>query len=248
MTRTRIGMLALLFCQTAMAGTPDITLSLDYWDQSITGKVQGSRAGDGNYEVRSTYNMKDAEDVGILALQVEHPLPLLPNLRLATARQEYKGASSLATPIRFDGVSLTGNIESRLNLDYTDIILYGTPLDTGVKVNVGGGLRLFDGEMSVTSATQQRRMSVDTRVPVAFVQVSAKLPAGFRAEGEMTALGMANSGSGDIQARLAWESSFGLGVRAGYHIVKHILRRDVGADGRVDVVLSGPFAGLYYHF
>ncbi len=241
---------ALLFSLSlnALAETPlTLSLSVDSWQNNIHGKLDGGERNDFRLDLRDQLEMSDKIAAPVVALQLEHELPL-PNLRLARSLLEYDSQTQ-ATGYRFGGSTFNGPLSTTVNLDHWDILLYGRAVQGRLDVNVGGGLRLFDGYAELSQAGLRERAKISSKMPVFFLQLNGELGRGFSLGGEMTALGFNNNGTGDIQARLAWQSPWGLGLRGGYRIAKLILRKEVGGpDGESNSVLRGPYMGLFYAF
>ncbi len=95
-----------------------------------------------------------------LYVQFEHPVPLLPNVRLdyteidTDGRGQVNGAS-------FDGTLLNGDVASSLDLTYTDVTLYYELLDNWVNIDLGASLRLFDEGLEITDRGTGDKGSLD---------------------------------------------------------------------------------------
>lgn len=246
MKRFIVSLATLSISSIALAEPVNVLVRYDRWTQNIYEKMIGDQPDDDQFSLEKDLRLKSSAS-DVLSIQVKHTLPYLPHIRLSRIHEEHTGFGPDAS-FQFNNVRMEDGIHSRLNLNHTDAILFGNVVDSRVIVNVGGGLRFYDGEVELRSPTEHRKIAVESKFPVLFVQVATKLPANFQLEGEFTGLGLANNGAGDIQARLSWASSMGLGLHAGYRLNKVLLRRDVGDSGEITAATRGPFMGAFYHF
>lgn len=180
----------------------------------------------------------------------EHPIPFVPNIRLARAGIKDSGKGTVTTAFDFDGTAFAPNDEvgSNLDLTYTDLTLYYEIWDTGFDFDLGLTARKFDGELTINTTTQ----SIDAYLPMVYVNARVNLPfSGFYLGATGNGLTFRDSSLTDYAVKLGWSTESFIfpefGIEGGYR--RFDLNADANdADVDVDVELSGPFINLVAHF
>ncbi|RBW49761.1 TIGR04219 family outer membrane beta-barrel protein [Marinobacter sp. F3R11] len=212
--------------------------SVSYWDSDLSGDVtSGSSSVDVNDELR----LKDDGNANA-SVYIEHPVPLLPNVRLAYTLVQQSGNGTLSSS--FDGVS-AGNVRSELDLEQLDLTLYYEILDNWVNLDLGLTVRDFSGELQVHNAIQSSRTEADAVVPMGYVAARFDLPltgAALGAEGNF--ISFDGDSMRDFNVYGQYSISL-LQLRAGYRQVA--VDYEDGSDV-FDVKIDGPFisAGLSF--
>jgi len=110
-----------------------------------------------------------------VAITLEHPVPLIPNVRLKYTDIDQTEDGTISTP--FDGVA--GSVETNLNLSHADLILYYEILDNWVSLDVGIDIKAFDGQLEITETGITQGVSttdIDEFLPLAYVSAEFELP------------------------------------------------------------------------
>ena len=110
--------LASLLSTNVQADAIGIYLGGQIWDNKASGTL-----GDGSSLV--DFNLAD-EKQNSFFIAFEHPLPLIPNIRIASTSLETKGQTTLATNFQFEDETFTTGADVRANFDvsYVDYTLY----------------------------------------------------------------------------------------------------------------------------
>jgi len=110
-----------------------------------------------------------------VAITLEHPVPLIPNVRLKYTDIDQTEDGTITTV--FDGVA--GSVETNLNLSHTDLILYYEILDNWVSVDIGIDIKAFDGQLEITETGLTQGVSttdIDEILPLAYASAEFELP------------------------------------------------------------------------
>ncbi|WP_163934983.1 TIGR04219 family outer membrane beta-barrel protein [Paraferrimonas sp. SM1919] len=215
------------------------------WNQSMTGKVQ---YGVSKIDTQEQLNIASETKPNFYA-DFEHPLPLIPNVRIQQSQIQLKGNNTLTQDIEFGGVvfPVSGNVESNIDFSHTDATIYYEILDNWVSVDVGLTARLFQGEASITSMAQQAKLGLDQALPMVYGKVKFELPlSGLYASVRGNGIGYSDKKFMDIEAAVGYETSIGLGLEAGYRQFEldFMDNDEEGADVKID----GAYLGVFYHF
>ena len=169
-----------IFVALAIFLTP-ITVFADLIGLSIGGgswqaEPQGN-IGRTDIDLSSTLRLQEeANQFAYIAL--EHPLPLLPNIRLQPSDLNWSGNELISAGSDLNGTPfvVTEQADISLDLSHTDATFYYEVLDNIVDLDLGITARLFDGEASLIGATQQQNMDLDATVPLLYGKLGLALP------------------------------------------------------------------------
>ncbi|ASM48819.1 hypothetical protein PESP_a0585 [Pseudoalteromonas espejiana DSM 9414] len=205
------------------------------------------------------FNFEDETFVSYYAA-LEHPVPLVPNLKLKYTELELNGSATLTDTFSFNGsdyvVGTTANTLS--DLTHIDYILYYEIFDNDlISIDLGLNAKQFDGDIVVTGTTQQggtnfsETVDFSGLVPLAYGRAEAGLPfTGLSVFFEGSFLAIDDSKVQDYQVGVAWELidnlAVDVAVKAGYRSMT--LELDDVDDINTDIDASGPFAGIQVHF
>ena len=235
-----IGGSLLIAAPVAIADVVGVGASVSYWDSDLSGK-----AGKNNdvVDVENDLDLENDTNANLSAY-LEHPVPLLPNVRLNYTRIEQSGSGEVST--QFDLVS--GDVDSDLDLNQFDVTLYYEVLDNWANLDLGVTARNLDGELIVRERTTNGQVSkteVDGVIPMGYLAARFDLPfTGVSVGGEANLISFDGDSIYDYNAYGQYELSL-LQLRAGYRQIS-IDYED--SDDRLDIELGGPFvsAGLTF--
>jgi len=186
------------------------------WDQTPSGALVSTVGSDTLKET--------AKGEGYTYFSLEHPIPLIPNLRLANTQ-----------------VSAAGNTTiSSIEIDQSDATLYYEILDNVISLDLGLTGRSIDGRITGTGST-----TFSGTVPLLYASAEVVLPAGFALAAEMNYLSSGGDKISDISAKVTYTTSIGLGIEAGTR--KQNFEVDID-NVQTDIEFSGVFAGVYFKF
>ncbi len=236
-----------LFAGTASMAHADTILGIyagaGIWQAEISGDVQD---GTTKIDTEDDIGLED-DNNNYFYFALEHPIPILPNIKLQHTRLTVDGDNLLTRDIDFNGTvfPVSDNVSAEADLTHTDVTLYYELLDNWVSLDLGLSVRLFDGFVEIQSTTDSAREDLDAPIPMLYGKARFDLPlTGLSVDVEANGVGYGGNTLLDASVRLAYESNIGLGVEAGYRSM--ILDIDEDIEGDID--LSGFFAGVNFHF
>jgi outer membrane protein len=197
------------------------------------------------------FNLKD-EDQGTFYIALEHPLPFIPNLMVASTSLETAGATLLTEDFNFANKKLTGSATASFDINYVDYTLYYELFDNGLfSFDFGLTARDFDGDISVTSTSETAKLSVAGIVPMLYVSTIVGLPGtSFNLFANGNFLSVGDHTLYDYQMGVSYELIDNLvidvNLTAGYRTVK--LELEDLDNLYTDIEFEGAFAGVVVHF
>lgn len=226
-----------------------VYLGGDGWRTDVTGSF-------GNSEPAPTFNF-NSKAQGSYFIALEHPIPVLPNIRLAHNQLEADGVTLINGQFSFGGEDFAVNttVANQVDLTNTDIVLYYEILDNSlVALDLGLTGKYIKGSASVVEQTQrglQGEESVSQWLPMAYVNSKIGLPlTGLDLFAQGSYIGWSDSRMYDVQAGIGYEIVDSLPVdirlKVGYRAVN--LRLDELDDLYSNLDFKGVFAGLELHF
>ncbi|GAB1258203.1 TIGR04219 family outer membrane beta-barrel protein [Aurantivibrio plasticivorans] len=197
------------------------------------------------------------QDVNFVYIALEHPVPVIPNIRLQMTDLAVDGSGALTTDFTLDGqtFSASSDVNSDIDLSHTDATLYYELLDNWITLDFGLTFRQFDGSIDVAAVSgPQAGTSVseefDETLPLVYLKGQFDLPlTGFYAGAAGNYIGYDGNDMTDYQLFAGWMSDgwvFDLGVEVGYRTFS--LTLDDVADLDADLELDGAYASLNIHF
>lgn len=172
-----------------------------------------------------------------LHVSFEHPIPLIPNARLA-----YTDINA--------GRSVNwneGSANSSIELTHVDGTAYYEILDNWVSLDLGLSLRVYDGRISLMTPETDESMKVDEVLPMAYALLEAELPfTGWSAgvEGNFTDFSDYQVVDYTLKLRYLFDSLVDFGVEFGYRNQAIDISQGMGAD----LTLDGPYAAFAFQF
>lgn len=206
------------------------------WTHAPSGSITSDIGG-----ANTTADLQDglllsSNTEGYMFFALEHPVPLVPNLKYVSTKLSHSGSGTVKTT--FGSYTAGTNVTTTFKLDQTDAILYYEILDNDlVSLDVGVNLKMIDGQATVDADVAP----FSATVPMLYAAAEIGLPSGFALAGEISTIGVFS----DISAKVTYTTDFMLGVEAGIRTQKV----DVDADSVVaNITFSGIFAGVFYKF
>lgn len=186
---------------------------------------------------------------------LEHPIPLIPNIKLARTTLDTTGSTVVDTQFTFGGevYLVNSELDTTVDITATDYILYYEILDTDiVSIDLGVSAKQIEGDFVVVDQDGNTGSeSFDGFVPMAYGKVQLGLPLtglGLYAEGSF--LSIDDDSFTDYQVALTYsfvESlALDLTLQAGYRNTS----LDVNDldDVYADLEFDGVFIGLEFDF
>jgi len=236
-------MIGLAFAHPAFADFVGARLSGGMFKYSISGTVRDNPAANESFDVKNDLGWKD--DNGFTGyLYIEHPVPIIPNIRLGTTSMKLGGSGVISQPTTYDGGTFAAStaVTSDLDLSHTEVALYYELIDTVVDLDLGLNFKFFDGKVYVTDGGANTATSTfKETVPMLYGSLTVPIPAtGFKLAGDISTISYKDSTYTDYMVRVRYETDFMLGVELGYRSI-HIDYQDVGAGKYAKLDAKGPY-------
>lgn len=210
------------------------------WTHDPGGSISTTADGAGvSADLKNDLKLSEEEE-GYTYFLVEHPVPLIPNFKYVNTKLTTTGASGTAN-FTYNNVNYTTSVNSEIELNQTDYILYYEVLDNVVSLDVGIAAKEIDGKVTVDADVK----SFSGTIPMLYVAAEIVLPAGFALAAEISTLSAGSDEITDTTAKVMYTTDFNLGIEAG------IRTQSVKFDDntvKADVDFSGVFAGVYFKF
>lgn len=246
--------LATVLSTNVQADALGIYLGGQVWDNQTSGTF-----GDGSSLV--DFNLVD-EKQNSFFIAFEHPLPLIPNARIASTSLETNGTTTLDSDFEFDDETFLkdANVNADFNVSYVDYTLYYELFDNDLlSFDFGITGRDFDGDVTVSTqvttnsgtVTQSDTIAVTDIVPMLYVATNVGLPlTGLNLYAQGNFLSFDDHTLYDYEVGVSYELIDNLAVdvnlNVGYRSVK--LELEDLNDLYTNIEFDGVFVGTTIHF
>lgn len=236
-----------LFASTALHAAPGLSIyGGGYnWNSDFNGTLS---SGGASIDVEEDLGMGKA-DQSVIWLGLEHPVPLIPNVRVRYFDLYESASNRLQRSFVFDDQVFVAStrVDSELELEMLEGTLYYTPIDTNLKLDVGVTIRHVDGFVRLSSVIADSRLNIDEVLPLAHGAARMEIPGtGAYVGGELNAIKYNGSSMSDYNVRVGWRSDFLLGVEVGYSQIN--LNLDDVSLLTTDLDMGGPYLALSLGF
>lgn len=245
-----------LLCATSL-------VALNAQADTIFGIYAGAGAWNSDFdgELRNGDNV-DTSELGIdgdinnfLYIAVEHPVPVLPNVRLAIMDLSTE-ATATTDAFSFDGTNFPdgATTNTTIDLSHSDITLYWEVLDNWINLDLGLTGRVFDGEVSIDASANggsiSETVSLEGVAPLAYAKAKFELPfTGWSIGSTLNYLNFDGNSFTDFEANVGYTHDglvLDLGVELGYRTM--VLDTEELDDLEADLTMDGPYASIVVHF
>ena len=249
-TALMLSLSSALICGSAAADTLlGLYVGADMWRPSAS----GSFANDNQLQ---EFNFNNESQLSYY-VALEHPVPLLPNLRMQHNPLESDGVTTINTDFTFAGETFSAETElsNQIDLTSTDYVLYYEVLDNDlISLDLGLNAKHIDGSVAVAEIENANRLAVQNAsqwIPMLYTSATIGLPlTGLELFAEGSFVSYDGSRLYDAQGGVAYTLLDNLAVdlrfKLGYRAVN--LRLDDIDDLYADLDFSGAFAGIEVHF
>ncbi len=228
-----------LFSSISYADFVGLNIGSTYWNPDLKGTFNS----DSNNNIQAGKDVKTATS---LMISLEHPIPLLPNIKFQNRDLNSSGTDSTAG-LTFNGTTFNNGVSSTLDLSHKDIVLYYELLDNWVNLDLGVNLKTFDGEVTVSDNSKNESISIDETIPLLYLSARFDLPfTGFYLGADFQNLSLDNNVIEDSTLKVGFETSSGFGVEGGYK--KFSLELDDASNLNTAIEYDGLFINGYIHF
>ncbi|MCC5857529.1 MAG: TIGR04219 family outer membrane beta-barrel protein [Ectothiorhodospiraceae bacterium] len=254
MNRTRLTALmlaAMLPLSTAgAAGLTGINVGVGVWNQSPDGHVEK----DGNRADLDDDLRLDSERQTFFWLDLRHPVPLLPRLKLQHTPMDFSGSGSVRSQFSFGDITLDteSDVRADVELDQTDIILYWTPWSMLADLDLGLNIKYVDGRVDVRDRDtgERERVSFSGPLPMLYARTEVRVPGtGVYGGADVSFIAYSGHRMLDLAVRAGYRADFGptaFSIEGGWK--RQDIRLDDFDDVDADVTVQGPYLGIGAHF
>ncbi len=201
------------------------------------------------------FNFDDDQNTAIY-IAFEHPIPLVPNVKVNHTTMGNSGSTTLNANFTFDGQLYTASseVDTDADIDATDFILYYELFDNDlVSFDFGVNAKYIDGVLSVSDTASNTSGSVDFSgiIPMAYSKVQLGLPfTGLSAYVEGSYLSFDDHELSEYQAAVQYSFIESIAVDMTLQVGYRSVTVDIEDldDVYADLEFDGVFAGLELHF
>ncbi|HFD31528.1 MAG TPA: TIGR04219 family outer membrane beta-barrel protein [Gammaproteobacteria bacterium] len=214
------------------------------WSHDPSGNITASVNGAG-----TSADLKDdlqlgKKSEGYVYVAIEHPVPLVPNIKFVSTKLSSSGSGTVTTDFDFNGTTYTAStaVTSSLKLDQTDTILYYEILDNDlVSLDIGLNAKMIDGNATVNTDSA----SFSATIPMLYAAAEIGLPAGFAVSAEISNISAGANMISDISTKVTYTTDFMLGVEAGIRTQNYNIDVD---SVKASMKFTGLFLGVFFNF
>ncbi len=239
----KLALFILLTLSKMHADTIGGEISLGFFNHQPNGNAsyKGSAAN-----IEDTLGFNEEQDI-FLNAYFEHPLPVIPNVKLGYTTLSHVGSSSVDN-LTWGDNTYNDTIDSSLSLDMTDVTLYYEFLDNWAEVDAGLTLRYISGNMDVHSGQDSDVADFSTWVPMLYGKVRFNLPVtDLSFQLEANAISYWDITAYDYELSARYTLAMGLGLEAGYKAL-HLDSDALVSGFHADMDFSGPYAAALWDF
>lgn len=227
---------------------------------TVLGVYAGYGSWDSSFDGKTGKPSITLDDLGVkdhknkfFYIALEHPVPIIPNIRLAHTEISSRQTSAISKSFTFDGTTYLANetVNSEFDLTHTDATLYYEILDNWVNLDLGLTARQFDGfvyAQSVSTPSRNKKEDIDQVLPMLYGKVQFDLPfTGLSAGFEGNYVSYSGDKATDYSAKISYlfDSVLDIGLEAGYRKLSVTVDED---ELQANVDLKGPYAAVIAHF
>ncbi len=178
---------------------------------------------------------------------LEHPVPMLPNVRLAYTKLSFSGTGTV-TGLKFGDKLFSGSVASSFDADLLDATLYYEILDNWISLDLGLNAKYIDGFAYVENGLTGRSSTDFTVVlPTLYAKARFDIPMSdisFQAEGDI--ISYDGNTLYDLSLSARYTFALGLGLEVGVKRMK--FKIDDIDDVTADVDFTGGYAAIVWDF
>ena len=224
----------------ASADTLGLEIGGGYWIPDVDGDVVSG------VDVDSELDIEDIGSAYVYA-QFEHPMPIIPNLRVARTHVDKEGTGRLNTNFTFEGTAFTAGQVTLNKVDFsnTDITLYYDLWDIGGDFDIGLTARWFEGEVDIDGTVE----AAEIVLPMVYANARIDLPfTGTYLGAQLNAASYSGDSITDSELKIGWQKKNFILPEFGVELGYRNLSLDVEESLDIDLDLSGAFLNFKGNF
>lgn len=229
----------------AAADILSFTIGGGVWNETPEGSIiKPSNAPTPTVDVKNNLFWTE-ESQGYLFATLEHPVPILPNVRLMYTSLDHSGSGT--TSFTFEGITYSGNVANEFTIEQTDLLLYYEVLDNVVSLDLGLNVRYLDITYKIADQNGvNSNGSISGAVPMIYGLVGGSPWPGVLLSAEGNYMTLSGSTISDFNVKIAYTTDFFVGFEAGYRT--QTIELDDVDDTNANLDFKGPFIGAYLKF
>lgn len=242
MRKLTVGLLgSVMLCGSAQVSADVLggSAHVTYWGSASEGSI---RSGGNAIDIERDLGFDDEEFL-VVSAALEHPVPFLPNIRLAYFSMDQVGTGTVAAT--FNRQVFTGQVRTNLDLSNLDVTLYYELLDNWVNLDLGVTGKVFDGNLDIRETRiggARSTTDINAVLPMLYGEARFDLPfSGLSAGAQANAISYSGNTAYDASVYLGYRLVV-LDIMAGYRQM-HVDVEDID-DVDVNLDMSGPFLTL----
>jgi outer membrane protein len=190
-------------------------------------------------------------------IAVEHPVPLIPNVKVRRTSLDTQGDVNLTQSFNFGDQLFTANSNIATDIDatHTDLILYYEVFDNNLfSFDFGLNGKYVEGDLIAQDLGETTRLAAERFsgvVPLLYSRIQIGVPfTGWGAYAEGSYLSIDDNTLYDYQVALTYAVVESLAVDVGFELGYRSLRLELDDvdDITTDLDFDGVFAGIEIHF
>jgi len=200
------------------------------------------------------------EDNTYFFVALEHPIPIIPNIRLANTELTTSGSADVNRTFVLDEQTfVAGDTQSDMDLSHTDVTLYYEILDNWVSLDLGLTGRMMDGSARIegtvrdgfgNEAPGEESVDLDGTIPMVYTRAQFELPfSGWYLGGALNYISKSGDKFTDLDMMIGYMFEnvvLDVGVEVGYRQFKVNVEDD--EDLSADINFDGIHAAVMLHF
>jgi len=235
----------------ASADVVGVYASAQKWNYDIDGYVS---SGSGNIDFNDDLGYDD-NDNNSYFVALEHPVPVLPNIKIQQNHLEGNAVGTASKDITFNTRTFPEGMDIVSSYDFsnTDYTLYYEILDNWVNLDLGITGKDFDGYVlmeyppGIGSIPNNGRVNFKGIVPMLYGKAQFDLPlTGFNVGTTMNIGQTTDDKINDYTMYFGYEGETGFGFEVGYR--NFTVEFDDFDDLSTDFTFDGYYASLNFHF
>ncbi len=220
------------------------------------GMWQSTPSGTINYQTNSfdavdNFGYKK-ETASYLWINLKHPIPVLPNVRVEYTAPKFDGSSE--TSINWNGQTYTAGAASELQVKQTDFALYYNLLDNTfwATLDLGLNVKLTNINFTLTGSSPDFNESANLPIPMLYARTRIQIPAtDIGLEADVKYITFGDVTIYDARAKVDYTLSFvpvvQPAIEVGYRTQKFQFDTD-SIDFTTNIEFTGIYAGLMLRF
>ncbi|TYK66979.1 TIGR04219 family outer membrane beta-barrel protein [Colwellia echini] len=241
---------AAMMCGTAQADTIlGLYIGGQFWAADASGSF-----GEGS-DNQAVFEFDDKQQ-GNFYVALEHPIPLIPNIKIASTTLDTVGGTQISSSFTFNNQTYSANstLDTTLDASFIDYTLYYEVFDNDLfTFDFGLTARDLDAYIHVEKpqSSLESDLKVDGYIPMLYLNGIIGLPfTGFNVFAEGNFVSYSDQTVYDVQAGISYavldNLAVDLDINVGYRIVK--MELDDIDNFYSDLTYDGFFAGAVVHF